>query len=117
MSFSSRWVSLAGLGLIVIAASAFGADFWQQTITRADWLTHVEQRRVLELDAVRELLDRFEEGEATVTVRFPGGDLGSTWAVNFRDRLVSYGIPSRYIELLPGSGGLDILHVSMVVDG
>ena len=97
--------------------SVRASDPWEATVARSQWLTHVEERRVLELDAMRELLKRFDEGDARVTIRYPGGDLGSAWAVNFRDRLVSYGIPSRYIELLPGSGGIDILRVSLIGNG
>lgn len=102
------------LAFLLWAGSA-GAAFWQATIERTDWQRHATEGRLLDLDAVRELLSRFEETEGTtVTVRYPGGDAGSAWAVQFRDRLVAWGIPSAYVEMLPGSGGLDILHVSLV---
>jgi hypothetical protein len=91
------------------------ADFWQSTIERAKWEQYDTGKRLLEMETIRELLQRFDETEQTrITVRYPGGDSGSAWAVEFRNRIVAYGIPSRYVELIPGSGGLDILHVSMV---
>lgn len=110
----SRAVAALVFGAMLYAAAA-QAGFWQQTVSRADWQRHVTEGRLLELDAIRELLLRFEEREdVRVTIRYPGGDAGTAWAVQFRNRLVAYGVPSRYMELLPGSGGLDILHVSMV---
>ncbi len=111
----SSWSRFAiAIGAVVWIGIAQAA-FWQATIARADWQRHAAEGRLLELDGVRELLSRFEEAEGNaVTVRYPGGDAGSAWAVEFRDRLVAWGIPSAYVEMLPGSGGLDILHVSLV---
>ncbi|GJL81051.1 MAG: hypothetical protein DHS20C01_06850 [marine bacterium B5-7] len=90
------------------------ASFWQATITRGDW-QQVAGGRLVEFEPVRELLSLFEETSGVVvTVRYPGGDVGSAWARTFRDKMVALGIPSSYIEMIPGSGGLDILHVSLV---
>ena len=97
--------------LFTVPASA---ENWQSTLELSVWQRHAAEGRLLELDSVRQLLRRFQEREGfAVIVRHPGGDLGSAWAAHFRDRLVAYGIPSAYIELLPGSGALDILHVSL----
>ncbi len=101
------------IGALLWSAPAHAA-FWQATIKLGDWQAHAETNRLIELDAIRDLLARFEEKEGnTVTIRYPGGDAGSAWAVQFRNRLVAYGIPSSYIAMMPGSGGLDILHVSL----
>lgn len=103
--------------LMVFGTGALAAS-WQSTLEYSVWQKHAAEGRLLELDAVRQLLRRFEEREGvTVVVRHPGGDAGSAWAVSFRDRLVAYGIPLRHIELLPGSGALDILHVSLDMGG
>jgi hypothetical protein len=103
-------VVLVGM-LFSVPASA---ENWQSTLELSVWQRHATEGRLLELDSVRELLRRFQEREGVaVIVRHPGGDLGSAWAAHFRDRLVAYGIPSAHIELLPGSGALDILHVSL----
>ena len=109
--WSSRLLVVAVLSWTGIAHAAF----WQDTIDRAEWQQHAGQGRLLELAPVRELLSRFEESDGNrVTIRHPGGDAGTAWAVQLRDRLVAWGIPSDYVEMIPGSGGLDILHVSLV---
>jgi hypothetical protein len=65
---------------------------------------------VLELNPVRAVLSVFsEEGGQNVIVRHPGGDGGNAWALEFREWLVALGVPSHYITLEPGSGGVDRL--------
>ncbi len=111
--WSRRWLVLAAL--VALPAQA---DFWQATIHSAEWREHADRGRLLQLDAVSALLARFEEVEgAVVTIRYPGGDAGNAWAVTLRDRLVGYGVPSAHIQMQPGSGGLDILHLSLVDGG
>jgi len=111
--------SRAALVIAVLATAPMAsAASWEATVGFDEWRSHVAGGRVLELDAVAELLGRFEEREGiVVTIRHPGGDAGSRWGVEFRDYLVTYGVPSRHMELVPGSGGLDILHVSLTEGG
>lgn len=111
-------ISAAAFAALMLAWSGAQGAFWQETLDRAQWQRHAAAGTYLRLDIIRELLERFEEREGTlITIRHPGGDAGTEWAVRFRNRLVAYGIPSRFLELIPGSGGLDILHVSMTDGG
>ncbi len=108
----SRHALVAALLTVSVAPSA-ALDFWQGTVARGDWERAAGDP--VALDAVRQLLDRFEEVPGVrVYVRHPGGDAGSLWGLEMRDRLVACGIPVQHLELQPGSGGLDILHLSMV---
>lgn len=114
MWYWCRSARAALVAAVLAAAPIASAAAWEATVALDEWRSHAAGGRVLELDVVAELLGRFEEREGTVlTIRHPGGDAGSRWGVEFRDYLVTYGVPSRYMELVPGSGGLDILHVSL----
>jgi hypothetical protein len=107
---------MLGALLVFLSIDAHAAS-WEANIKRDDWVAHVAERRLLELDAIREILARFEEiDDARIVIQYPGGDVGSAWAVQFRDRLVAYGVPSAFMEMMPGSGGLDILRVSLTDD-
>mgnify|MGYP001452423937 FL=1 len=65
---------------------------------------------MLDLDVVRALLSLFKEDVGhNVIIRYPGGDEGNAWAVEFKEWLVSFGLPSHYVSLQPGSGGEDKL--------
>jgi hypothetical protein len=75
-----------------------------------DWPKRRTTQSLLKLDVVRVLLYIFkEESGQTVTIRYPGGDEGNAWGVEFQEWLVSLGLPSRYVVLEPGSGGIDRL--------
>jgi hypothetical protein len=113
----SRVARAALPALLLCWSTAARAAFWQATITQGDWQARARAGGLLDLDAVAGLLSRFDETDGSmVTIRHLGGDAGSAWAASLRDMLVAYGIPSRFIEVVPGSGGLDILHVSLVDD-
>ena len=75
-----------------------------------DWPERRSADAVLELDPVRAVLSVFsEDGRQNVIVRYPGGDGGNAWALEFREWLVALGVPSYFITLEPGSGGADRL--------
>ena len=75
-----------------------------------DWPQRRSANAVLELDPVRAVLSVFSEnGGQNVIVRHPGGDSGNAWALEFREWLVALGVPSHFITLEPGSGGVDRL--------
>ncbi len=115
---SVRPVSITILLLSIFFCDVAFPAFWQQSIERSEWQTSLERRALTELEAVRELFSRFEERpDVIITVRYPGGDFGSDWALEFRDWMVALGIPSSYLELVPGSGGTDVLNISMVSEG
>ena len=77
-----------------------------------DWPQRRTAHAVLELDPVRAVLSLFsEEKGQNVVVRHPGGDGGTAWALEFREWLVAFGVPSQFISLEPGSGEADRLLV------
>ena len=75
-----------------------------------DWPQRRSVHAVLKLDPVRAVLSVFsEEGSQNLIIRHPGGDGGNAWALEFREWLVTLGVPSHFITLEPGSGGADRL--------
>ena len=111
-------------------AFGFGGDLFAQTDVPAgapitllemelryqDWPQRRSAYAVLKLDQVRAVLSVFsEEGGQNVIVRHPGGDGGNAWALEFREWLVAFGVPSHFINLEPGSGGVDRLLILVEV--
>ena len=80
--------------------------YWQ------DWPKKRSAEKLLELKVVQDLLSIFKEHVGqTIIIRYPGGDQGNDWAIEFREWLVSFGLPSSYVNLQPGSGGVDRLFI------
>ena len=81
-----------------------------------DWPQRRSAHAVLELDPVRAVLSVFsEDGSQNIIVRYPGGDGGNAWALEFREWLVALGVPAHFITLEPGSGGTDRLLILVEV--
>lgn len=55
-----------------------------------------------------------EHTEQKIELRYPGGEEGLLWVEELMDRLVSLGVPSSTIQLLPGSSAEDIIHVVLI---
>jgi hypothetical protein len=82
----------------------------EQPIFGEDWPDRRTTKTVLSIPPIKKLLALFiEDSRRQVTIRYPGGDKGNSWALELREWLVALGIPSSYIVLEPGSGGQDRL--------
>jgi len=49
-----------------------------------------------------------------IELRYPGGEEGELWVEELKDWLVSLGVPSRNIELLPGSDAQDVINIALI---
>ena len=106
------------VGLLLTGTPATGGDIYNHIVTRSQWPQHANGQNIPALPAVKEALRRFEEnGKVTIVILYPGGDPGRQWANQLYGWLVSLGIPTRYIELQPGSGATDRLVVSVINRG
>ena len=65
-----------------------------------------------QFDAVRAAVGYWGRGvDSIVVVRHPGGDSGELWAAELRDWLISLGVPSDYIRLVPGTQAADQINL------
>ena len=95
-------------------ASPVNAGFWQESITLEQWQAYGEGKEIIRMDAIREMIGLFREASGyQIVVRHPGGEAGTQWGRDLVEWLVAIGIPSSYIQSAPGSGGLNILHLSL----
>ncbi len=101
----------ATIRICVLALMAAGASMshaqsgFQVEIAQYEWPQEPSVDRVLQIPQFRSAIARYDEAEeATLIIRYPGGDEGNAWAESLRDSLVSLGIRSARILLEPGSG-------------
>ena len=84
------------------AATLIGATvtLFEMPVYYADWPQRRTATIVLELEPVGTILSEFrEESGMQIIIRYPGGDLGNAWALEFQGWLVAFGVPSHYIIL------------------
>jgi len=86
-----------------------------EMLYRWQWPKYVTGANVIALEQIHTILSLYEEDEETyIEIRYPGGDAGRLWAESVAGWLTSYGVPGKYIELLPGSGGADRLAIAFI---
>jgi len=84
-------------------------------VTAADWARPRTGEALLQHPALVQVMSKLHDGQHVQLV-YPGGDEGSLWVHELQAWLVSLGLSSQRIELLPGSQRLDAieLHISDV---
>ena len=103
LTSSSLFALLLCVSLSVSASSArifvLSADDWAQP--RAGEV-------IVEFDAVRAAINYWDKSaDAIILLRYPGEDIGELWAAELRDWLISLGVPSDFIRLVPGTQAAD----------
>lgn len=86
------------------------------------WELHAEQwelarsgESVLSLPVLKQLLNTWlQDKNRKIEVRYPGGEEGEFWVQELTDWLVSLGIPSRHIMVIPGSGADDMIKFALI---
>ena len=95
---------------ILFAGQGIPKTLLEQPMLAENWPDRRTTQTVLSILPIKKLLALFVENPSHhVTIRYPGGDKGNSWALELREWLVALGIPTSYIGLEPGSGGQDRL--------
>ena len=108
-------MTIARLVLVffLTAASVAGASSVRIFSLSADeWARPRGGDVIPELEAVRAAVSYWGRGgDSLLVIRHPGGDSGDLWAAELRDWLISLGLPSDYIRLVPGTQSADQIDI------
>ena len=78
------------------------------TLSADEWARPRSGDIIPEMEPVRAAVSYWGRGvDALVIIRHPGEDSGELWAAELRDWLISLGVPSDYIRLVPGTQAAD----------
>jgi len=70
---------------------------------------------VLALPELNKLINAWlSDKNKTIEIRYPGGEEGEFWVQSLTDWLVSLGIPSERMVIVPGSGADDMIKFALV---
>lgn len=102
----SRAIFLALLLTVSLASSANSLRIF--TLSADEWAQPRAGGVITQFDSVRTAVDYWEKGvNSAILIRYPGEDSGEIWATELRDWMISLGIPSDYMQLVPGSQAAD----------
>jgi hypothetical protein len=78
------------------------------TLSADEWAQPRSGVAITQFNAVRSAINYWEQGiDSAILIRYPGEDSGEIWATELRDWIISLGIPSDYLQLMPGSHAAD----------
>lgn len=87
-------------------------------ITSSEWARPRDGEGITRLPGLQEVVQAllgWRDGR--IVVRYPGGEEGILWAEELRSWLVTLGIASSQIELVPGAKRADAIELSPVRSG
>ena len=78
------------------------------TLSADEWSQPRSGVVITQFSVVRSAINYWEKGiDSAILIRYPGEDSGEIWATELRDWMISLGIPSDYLQLVPGSQAAD----------
>ena len=87
-----------------------------------NWVLKAEQweltrsgESLLSLPVLNQLINTWlEDREKKIEIQYPGGEEGEFWVQELADWLVSLGIPSKQMVVVPGSGADDMIKFNLI---
>ncbi|MFT4650230.1 MAG: hypothetical protein ACI8XX_001067 [Polaribacter sp.] len=94
--------------LLLAPLSSFANTVRIFTLSADEWAQPRSGSVIIQFSAVRSAISYWEKGiDSAILIRYPGEDSGEIWASELRDWIISLGIPSDYLQLVPGSQAAD----------
>lgn len=106
--------SICLVGLLLFTGYATANSVRIFTVSADEWARPRTGVVIPELGAIRAAVSYWGKGTGKVMViRHPGEDSGQLWAAELHDWLISLGVPSDYILLLPGTQAADEIRLEV----
>ena len=107
------WKTSLLLAVLLVGSGIAAANTTRIFTLSADaWARPRSGAMIPELGSVRAAVSYWGRGgDAIVVIRHPGGDSGELWGAELRDWLISLGVPSDYIRLVPGTQAADQINL------
>ena len=107
--------ALLATGWLLSGLLAGGAQATGVTIQAAQWTRSPASVGLTAQAPLRQVIRSLDRDPAPrLVIRYPGGDVGSAWAMEVRDWLVALGVASSRMELQPGSGAADAIVIEIL---
>jgi len=118
MKYSLRKITFSMFAYMVMMLVMPGLSFADgdlHVLTAEQWNVPRQASSILSMPALQSAMQAFQAKEGSqLLVKYPGGDEGTLWAYELRGWLISLGVASDNIELIPGSTKPDQLEISII---
>ena len=92
--------------------------FDNDSLTAEQWESARGGAKLITVPVVQQIVNRWSVApEHVVELQYPGGEEGELWVSELKDWLISLGIPSKYLQTVPGSGRDDLIRFKLIQDG
>ena len=107
-------IYVTGFLLLGLPSFVFAAEK-NYILTAQQWNIPRTASSILGMPALQGAMHEFQSStDNQLLIKYPGGDEGTLWAYELRGWLISLGVASRHIELMPGSSRTDQLEISVI---
>ena len=95
------------------------ADANKENVLLAEqWETSRSGDALVSVPVINKVVKQWSlKSDQKIELHYPGGEEGELWVGELRDWLVSLGIPSKNISVVPGSGVEDVIRLLVVKIG
>lgn len=101
--------------LLLIISGLAHADNNIHILTSEQWNVPREVNSILSMPALQQAMQEYQSSQSRrLLIKYPGGDEGTLWAYELRGWLISLGITSEHIELIPGAAKSEQLEISII---
>jgi len=70
---------------------------------------------ILKVPVLSSVIEKWSDNPLQqIELRYPGGEEGELWVEELKDWLVSLGVPSKALQLSPGSNAQDIINIVLI---
>ena len=101
--------------LMMIVSTSLAAE-QLYILTAQQWNVPRTESAILNMPPLQSMMQAYQKynQSARLLVKYPGGDEGTLWAYELRGWLISLGIGSDHIELVPGSRDANQLEIYLI---
>ena len=109
------WVFSLLFSMLMIPLSA-QAEEVPYILTAQQWNVPRTESAILTMPPLQSMMQAYQKAEqsARLLIKYPGGDEGTVWAYELRGWLISLGVASDHIELVPGSRDANQLEIYII---
>ena len=107
---------IINMTLLMMMVSTSLAEEQMYILTAQQWNVPRTESAILTMPPLQSMMQAYQKSNqpARLLVKYPGGDEGTLWAYELRGWLISLGIGSDHIELVPGSRDANQLEIYLI---